>query len=124
LEVSWSRHFRLLCHYLFRSFGFYWWMIRQTDISNTGPVNLFYTALSLIHSNYRMWPGLKYIFFFYLGPVCISSGSTSAFKAYCATSIFWFQMFFIMGLKADKGMLSLDGNVQHVSRDNSALFKF
>jgi hypothetical protein len=23
-------------------------------------------------------------FFFFLGPVCISSGSTSAFKAYCA----------------------------------------
>ena len=39
-------------------------------------------------------------------------------------SIFWFQMLFIMGLKAEKGMLSLDGNVQHVSRDKSALFKF
>jgi hypothetical protein len=38
----------VLCHYLFRSFGFYWWMIRQTDISNTGPVNFFHTALSLI----------------------------------------------------------------------------
>jgi hypothetical protein len=25
-----------------------------------------------------------FFFFFFLGPVCISSGSTSAFKAYCA----------------------------------------
>jgi hypothetical protein len=25
------------------------------------------------------------LYFFFLGPICISSGSTSAFKAYCAT---------------------------------------
>jgi hypothetical protein len=25
-----------------------------------------------------------FFFFFFLGPVCISSGSTAAFKAYCA----------------------------------------
>jgi hypothetical protein len=29
-------------------------------------------------------PGF-FFFFYYLGPVCFSSGSTSAFKAYCAT---------------------------------------
>jgi hypothetical protein len=29
-------------------------------------------------------------FFFFLGPVCISSGSTAAFKAYCAlTTVTW-----------------------------------
>jgi hypothetical protein len=27
---------------------------------------------------------IVFFFFFFLGPVCISSGSTSAFKAYCA----------------------------------------
>jgi hypothetical protein len=30
-----------------------------------------------------MWH-IIFFFFFYLGPVCLSSGSTSAFKAYCA----------------------------------------
>jgi hypothetical protein len=25
-----------------------------------------------------------FFFFFFLGPVCVGSGSTSAFKAYCA----------------------------------------
>jgi hypothetical protein len=29
-----------------------------------------------------------YAFFFFLGPVCISSGSTAAFKAYCAFKYF------------------------------------
>jgi hypothetical protein len=28
-----------------------------------------------------------FFFFFFLGPVCISSGSTSAFKAYFATTL-------------------------------------
>jgi hypothetical protein len=29
---------------------------------------------------------LNFFFFFFLGPVCVGSGSTSAFKAYCAES--------------------------------------
>jgi hypothetical protein len=34
-------------------------------------------------TNFR-YPEPLCVFFFFLGPVCISSGSTSAFKAYCA----------------------------------------
>jgi hypothetical protein len=32
--------------------------------------------------NYKL--ACCFFFFFFLGPVCISSGSTAAFKAYCA----------------------------------------
>jgi hypothetical protein len=33
--------------------------------------------------------GRKDFFFFFLGPVCVGSGSTSAFKAYCAEERTW-----------------------------------
>jgi hypothetical protein len=33
---------------------------------------------------YRWSRGFFFFFFFFLGPVCISSGCTSAFEAYCA----------------------------------------
>jgi hypothetical protein len=38
------------------------------------------------HNNMRrlIYEAFFFFFFFFLGPVCISSGSTSAFKAYCA----------------------------------------
>jgi hypothetical protein len=35
-------------------------------------------------SKRRNYRGAHKSFFFFLGPVCISSGSTAAFKAYCA----------------------------------------
>jgi hypothetical protein len=38
---------------------------------------------------------VEVIFFFFLGPVCIGSGCTSALKAYCATLNFYQHRFII-----------------------------
>jgi soluble lytic murein transglycosylase-like protein len=37
-----------------------------------------------VDSPLMIWYMSFFFFFFFLGPVCISSGSTAAFKAYCA----------------------------------------
>jgi hypothetical protein len=37
----------------------------------------------------KIFKVLFFFFFFFLGPVCISSGCTSAFEAYCALKYFY-----------------------------------
>ena len=100
LEVAWPKHFKLLCHYLFRSFHFLLTNDKATrDLKQ------------------RACQFVSYSHFTDLIPI-IDCGVAQCW------SIFWFKIFFIMSMKAEKDMMSMDGNVQHVSSDDSAILKF
>jgi hypothetical protein len=56
-----------------------------------------------------------YFFFFFLGPVCISSGSTAAFKAYCVLVIYLVNRLkweHIASADMRKFMLAVDGKLE------------
>jgi hypothetical protein len=55
----------------------------------SGSINAARVTYQILRSNIKFttklgFNGEGFFFFFFLGPVCISSGSTAAFKAYCA----------------------------------------